>query len=178
MESEQNNTPDGKDIAKTDTSTGKNREYTAQPDNAVVEYPVGHSHPPKHSQFSSTHQPPDQVKKKATLAKKRATRELLKELLNMQYQFEENSQIKQELEKTFGKKAVKAGTVLDIMAMRQIIKSVKGNNTNAFREVLVQAYGLPKQQLEHSGPDGGPIETANNHVHTTVIIENPHNESS
>lgn len=49
-----------------------------------------------------------------------------------------------------------------------MLKAAKGGNVQAQIAILDRAYGKPKQALEHTGKDGGPIETAK-----TVIWELP-----
>lgn len=41
--------------------------------------------------------------------------------------------------------------------LKQMVKSAKGGNVQAQIAVLDRAYGKPKQAVEHSGPDKGPI---------------------
>lgn len=38
-----------------------------------------------------------------------------------------------------------------------LVKSAKSGNVQAGIAVLNRAYGMPKQQVEHGGKDGGPI---------------------
>lgn len=48
-----------------------------------------------------------------------------------------------------------------------LLKKAKKGDTKAAEIILAYAYGKPKQSHEHTGKDGGPIETK------TLIIELP-----
>lgn len=103
--------------------------------------------------------------------KKKAGREALRELLEgLKYTFQ-SPEAKLELELAFGKKAVKKANAYDIMTMKQMLVSIKKSHTLAYNTLNNQAYGFPKQSLEHGGPGGGPIQTRQV---TQVIVENPH----
>jgi len=41
--------------------------------------------------------------------------------------------------------------------LKEMIKSAKGGNVQAQIAVLNRAYGMPKQALEHTGKNSGPI---------------------
>lgn len=111
---------------------------------------------PKHTQFSSTNQP-DPAKAKATKAKKRFTRELVKQMLNTKYKFQDSSQIKQQLVAAFGPEVANM-TVGEIMTLQQANKAILKGDTFAFQNLLNQAFGLPKQKHELGGEDGEPIK--------------------
>ena len=50
-------------------------------------------------------------------------------------------------------------TVAELMDLRQIKKALDGD-LNAYKEILDRLEGKAKQQTEHTGPDGGPIQVA------------------
>lgn len=52
-------------------------------------------------------------------------------------------------------------TVELMLHFRQIEKAIKKSDTQAYNAFMNRAYGLPKQKMEHSGEDGGPIQTSN-----------------
>ncbi len=145
--------------------TGENAADTGE-----IREEVGPYKPPKATRFSSDRQP-DPSKQRATKAKKKFHRELMKELLSQKFVFKEGSELKKQLETSFGPRAAKL-TSGEIMALLQIQKAILKGDTVAFKELMNQAYGQPKQALEHSGPGGGPIETTNR-VTKTVIIKPP-----
>jgi len=151
-----------KNISTNPQNAGGSREKT---------YDVGHAKPPVQHQFSSTNQP-DPSKSAETKRRKRFTRETLKELLNRRYTFDDASQVKAQLVKAYGEKAVMKMTVMEIATIMQMHKAIIKGDTQAFNSLMVNTFGQPKQPLEHSGPGGAPIQHAQ--TITQVIINNPH----
>lgn len=49
-------------------------------------------------------------------------------------------------------------SVEDAITLQQISRAKTGD-TNAYKAVMDSAYGAPKQAIEHTGEDGGPIQT-------------------
>lgn len=112
--------------------------------------------------FTSTYQPGIQ-KSIETRKKQKEMRQALKKLLNSKYTFDDDSRIKQQLEKAFGKAVVKKFTAGEIMALQQMQKAIKQADTQAFTAVMNQALGMPKQQ----------IEDPNKQDHPAVLLQLP-----
>lgn len=121
--------------------------------------------------ITKENQPTGAAKSKGKQLKK-ASREALRDILNLKYTFSD-PKAKEELENAFGKRAVKNANAYEIAAMKQLLVSIRKSNSQAFTGLSNQAFGLPKQALEHTGAGGGPIATAQT-VITQVIVENPH----
>lgn len=100
------------------------------------------------TRFSSTNQPPKE-KKMAGIAKKKFTRQLLKDMLNLPYKFAPESQIKQQLIKAFGKE-IENMSIGEIMSLQQAQKAVLKSDSGAYMALLNQAFGLPKQDIDLS----------------------------
>lgn len=121
-------------------------------------YKVGDRKPPLHSRFSSEKQPPGSVKSEGK-RKKKFAREMMKELLSSKYFFNEDSQIKTQLVKAFGIKVLKH-TTGELIVLMQAQKAILKGDTNAANFLMTQSFGQPKQQFEHTGADGVPLERA------------------
>ncbi len=160
------------DIKKTETEVkpDEKREKTNDLKTSGAGYSVGKNKPPVHTQFSSTNQP-DPKKQRETKRKKRETREFLKVLINMDYKFPDESKVAKQLEASFGRR-VRSLSAVELIALQQFQKAILTGDTRAAEFVFNNAYGPVKQIMEHSGLNGGPIETKA--TVTKVIIENPH----
>lgn len=146
------------------------KKETVAGEEAGQEYKVGPGRPPLHTQFGKRPQP-DPKKSWETRRKKMALRDKMKEMLDMPYNWDANSQVKKQLETAFGKRIYKM-TVGEVMALQTMQKAILRGDSKAMNDFLNQAYGMPKQINEHSGINGGPIQQA---VTTTqVVINNPH----
>jgi len=137
-------------------------------ENSGEEYKVGPYKPPIQTRFGNR-PAPDPAKQKATKARKKFERQIFHDLLLMKYNFEENSPIKKQLVEIFGPKVLKMSAG-QIAYLRAIQKAVSKPGANDVAQLINQACGQPKQALEHSGPDGSPIETHNVQRITKVII--------
>lgn len=115
--------------------------------------------------FGEAQRQPSDESKRQGWAKKKFKRELIKEFLNTKFTFPKNSKIAKELIAAFGEDVTEcdAGT---IATLRQIQNVIDFGNPIAFEKLMNQAYGQPKQEIEHSGEIQGA--SINN-----IIIENP-----
>jgi hypothetical protein len=121
--------------------------------------------------FTPENQPSGDAKSIGRL-KKKASREILVELLSAKVDFEDNSAVKAELITIFGKKLVKNASAYELMAMRQMVKALKANDTQAFMALSNQTFGT-LQKMEYSGPGGQPIQMKSQ-VTRVVVVKNPH----
>jgi hypothetical protein len=94
--------------------------------------------------FTSTNQPSGEIKS-AGQQKRKFSRQMLKEMLDMQYKAK--APIKKELVAAFGPE-IEGMTIGQIMGLRQMQKAVNACDSNAFTAVLNQALGQPKQETE------------------------------
>jgi hypothetical protein len=124
--------------------------------------------------FTSGNQPPGTAKSLGK-QKKKASREALLELLSMKIDLDAMPQVRDELIQVFGKKALKKASAYEISAMRQMVKALKANDTQAFMALSNQTFGT-LQKMEHSGPGGKAIGMDFNGKVTTrvVVVKNPH----
>ena len=121
-------------------------------------YDVGKNKPNLATQWSATHQP-DPEKQKATKARKKITREIIKEMLSVGYNFANDSQIKKQLVTAFGEGALKL-TTFEIMTMQQVQKAILKADTQSYGVLLENALGKlmqPVQNVDGSGNDVRPI---------------------
>jgi hypothetical protein len=140
-------------------------------------YEIGKGKPPQTeasvaTRFgTSTGNKPDQVKSAITRKIKKEGRERLREMLSMKYKFTDDSKVRLQLVNAFGRGVLRL-TVWEIVQLQQFQKAILAGDSTAAAYISNQAFGLLKQTMEHSGPNGNPIET----VATTkrVIIQNPH----
>lgn len=116
-------------------------------------YKVGKNNPPIHTRFGNR-PPPDVNKQKETKKKNRYTRDRIKALMDLPYNFPPNSQLRGQLVQAFGEKVVRKLTGMEVAALMQINKAILKGDTQSFRELNNQAYGLPKQITELQGLDG------------------------
>lgn len=158
---------EGKEIEQKAADSGNNREK---------QYEVGYSKPPVTFQFSKDNQP-DPEKQKKTKAEKRQSREFLKELTGMPYNFQDGGKMKAQLVEAYGDKVLKLKAI-ELVVLVQYHKAILGGDSRAAEFIMSHTYGPAKQIMEHQGKDGGPIQTQNETIITQVIIENPHNEKT
>lgn len=90
---------------------------------------------------------PSGAQKSAGWRRKKFTRDVLKDMLNMPYKFLPASKLKDQLLKSFGPD-VKNMNIGQIMSLVQMNKSILAGDTAAFAAVLNQAHGFPKQQTD------------------------------
>lgn len=107
--------------------------------------------------FTAENQPSSDAKKEGWLRKKRA-QELVKAMLELNFKGDKNTALKKEAAEYFGINA-KEITVEMLLVYKQTKKAIEESDTQAFNAVMDRAYGKPKEKLEHSGVDDGPIET-------------------
>lgn len=113
-----------------------------------------------------------------------ASRDMYKELLGRSFTFDESNekhrQRKQELIAVFGRANVEGRSSQELWALSMIYSGIMNGNPNAFAVFNNQAFGLPKQKLEHTGYEDGPIQTQDIGqavIHQQlIIIENPNND--
>jgi len=117
---------------------------------------VGKNRPPKDKQFSSTNQP-DPEKQKATKAKKRVIKETIRALLETQYKFAPDSQLKKQMVAAFGADVLKK-PILEVMALQQVQKAILKGDTQAFTALLDRVDGRPVQAIAETDPDGNELE--------------------
>lgn len=108
--------------------------------------------------FTPDNQPTPEQKKAGWLKKKRA-QDLAKAVLEMKFVGSKDGGLKKEVAEFFGISEEEI-TVEIMMLFRQAEKAIKKFDTPAFNAVMDRAFGKPKEKLEHSGPDDGPIETS------------------
>lgn len=138
--------PKSKTIAK----TSKKRAKTPSPRS-------GHVLPDAPKPFSAENQPTPEQKKEGWLKKKRGP-ELAKAVLQLAFQGMKNSELKKQAAEYYGIEESEL-TVELMLLFRQAEKAIQKADTPAFNAVMDRSYGKPKEKLEHSGPDDGPIET-------------------
>jgi hypothetical protein len=105
--------------------------------------------------FTSENQPTGQAKS-AGKQKKKFTREVLKEMLNMPYKFAEDSGLKKQLIAAFGKDVLDL-PIGEIMSLMQMQKAVLKGDTAAYNSVIDQALGRPAQAIINTDEDGNVI---------------------
>lgn len=115
-------------------------------------YEVGKNKPPKATQFSATNQP-DPEKQKETWKKKRFTRDLIKEMLQMKYKFTADSQVKQQLVNAYGEEVLDL-SIGQIMTLQQMQKAILKGDTQAYSIVIDQALGKQVQAVQNVDADG------------------------
>lgn len=107
--------------------------------------------------FTSDNQPTPEAKREGWLKKKRA-QELVKAVLELNFQGGKGAALKKEAAEYFGIDA-KEITIEMMLLYKQTKKAIDDSDTQAFNAVMDRAFGKPKEKLEHSGPEDGPIET-------------------
>lgn len=128
--------------------TGKIREKRSD---------VGPKKPPIDKRFSSTNQP-DPAKQKATKAKKKVFRELIREMLNGKYKFADDSQIKKQLVTAFGPEILNK-TTGEIMILQQMQKSILKADSQSFMALLDRVEGRPVQAIAQTDSDGDDLDS-------------------
>ncbi|MFA9219856.1 MAG: hypothetical protein ACEQSL_01575 [Sediminibacterium sp.] len=98
--------------------------------------------------FTEDLQPSPELKK-AGWAKRKFSRDLIKELLDHPYKFKEGSQIAEQLKQAFGDDILNTGAGAIITA-QQIQKSILEGDTQSANNLFNQALGMPKQQQDIS----------------------------
>lgn len=151
--------------------TGESKQDTGESRGIQTTFGKGGIPTPPGKKFTSDNQP-DPSKQKATKAKKRFTRQLMADLIEQKYKFGPDSAVKKQLVEAFGPKAASL-TAAEIMVLKQVQKAILKADTPAFKAIMDQTIGLPKQALEHSGPDGQPIQTEGVTKITRVVIMHP-----
>lgn len=58
------------------------------------------------------------------------------------------------------------------MTLVQANKAITKGDTQAYKALLEAAYGAPTQTLEHTGLDGGPIQTDSRRTWNVVMHNN------
>lgn len=118
----------------------------------------------KATQFTSDKQPEGKVKS-AGWQKKRFTRQIIREFLEGKFNL--SPELKKQFEAKFG--IDPDNITVGAAALMQQAMLAMGNGTiakQAAEFLFNQAYGQPKQEIEHSGEIQGPV--INN-----IVIENP-----
>jgi hypothetical protein len=96
--------------------------------------------------FSKDYQPSNAVKQ-AGWDRKKFTRQVLKEMLDMKYKFSAKSPIKKSLVAAYGEQVLDM-TVGQLMGLQQMEKAIKKSDSIAFTAMINQALGMPKQETE------------------------------
>ena len=117
----------------------------------------GNPPPDPKKPFTTENQPSPEAKSNGWLKKKRA-QELVKAMLELNFSGSKNAALKKEAADYFGIDA-KEITIEMMLLFKQTKKAIDDSDTQAFNAVMDRAFGKPKEKLEHSGPDEGPIET-------------------
>lgn len=125
--------------------------------------------PPMGVRFTAENQP-DPKKQSNTKQKRKIGREILRDMMAAKFEFKEDSPIRQELVKLYGKNVLRL-SALEIMTIRIMQKCVKEGNVQAYRELMIQTFGQPKFTAELSGLDGAPLIGISQT--TNVIFKNP-----
>lgn len=107
--------------------------------------------------FSAENQPSPEAKKAGWLKKKRA-QDLAKAMLELTITGKKNDKLKKEAAEYFGIDPSEI-TVEVMLLFKQAQKAIEKSDTQAFNAFMDRAFGKPKEKLEHSGPEEGPIET-------------------
>lgn len=102
------------------------------------------------AKFTSTNQPTNPGRRPGIRNRSTIARELLAQVLDMQNYNTKNART---LEKLGFATTDEAEALLTAV---QIVKGLAGD-TQAYKAVADSAYGAPKQAVEHTGEDGGPI---------------------
>ncbi len=99
--------------------------------------------------FTSTKQPTGRAKSEGKMRAK-FTRERIKELLAAQYNFSANSKVRVQLETAFGKQVIANADAGTLAIMQQINLAILKGDTMAAREILNQAFGMPKETVSQT----------------------------
>ena len=147
--------------------SGENRE---QP------YRVGDKKPPLEHRFSKDKQPNREGREKAksTIAKRRAIREEMLNLLHLPYKFSENSGVYKQLVTAFGEKAVKKAMKdgsWQLAYLQMINKSILTADGKSLMDAINQPLGMPKQVQELSGPDGTELFAGKSDAEVMAMVE-------
>lgn len=78
---------------------------------------------------------------------RRFRRQMIADMLGLQYKFTPDSQIKKQLVAAFGPEILEM-TVGEVMTLQQFQKAVLRGDSTAFGTVMNQAFGMPKQEVE------------------------------
>lgn len=153
------------------------QNVTGDPTGGKKEYEVGNCKPPVQHQFTKEKQPPTENKKRGK-DKKKFERESILELLSMPHKLKEASTARQQLVEAYGPKVLKLSGG-QLWVLRAIQKGILTGSGKELPQFLNQALGMPKQKLEHSGPDGEPIPINQTTVVTKTLMikpptQNPH----
>lgn len=118
--------------------------------------------PPKGVRFTKDNQPSGE-KKSEGKKKRKFTRELMKEMLNMKYKFAEDSALKKQLVAAFGNDILDK-PIGEVMTLMQMQKAVLKGDTAAFNSIIDQAFGRPAQAIINTDEDGNVLPP----VHLTL----------
>jgi hypothetical protein len=117
----------------------------------------GYPPPDPKKPFTTENQPTPEAKKAGWLKKKRA-QELVKAVLELGFQGKKNKSLRKEAAEYFTIDENEITFEL-MLLFKQTKKAIDDSDTPAFNALMDRGYGKPKEKLEHSGPDDGPIET-------------------
>jgi hypothetical protein len=106
--------------------------------------------------FTADNQPPADVKK-GGWARKNLLKNLAKAMLEQDFVGAEGSQLKAAAAQYMGLPVEEITNEL-MMHFRQLEKAIQKADTGAYNAFMDRAYGKPKQAVEHTGEDGGPIQ--------------------
>lgn len=111
--------------------------------------------PPIGKRFTKEDQPSGKAKSDGK-KKAKFTRSVLKEMLNMNYTFAEDSQLKKQLVQAFGPDVLKL-SVAEMMSLMQMQKAMLKGDTAAYNAVMDQSLGRPAQSIIQTDEDGNAI---------------------
>lgn len=104
---------------------------------------------PAGKKFTKDYQPAPKAKSEGW-KKRRFSRDLIKEMLNGKFKFTDKSQVKKNLIQSFGEEVVDL-TIGELMTLRQMHKAISEGDHNAYKTLVDQALGNPKQEVNNSG---------------------------
>lgn len=115
----------------------------------------GDNTPPEGQRFTADNQPPPENKKQGW-ERKKFSRTVIREMLDMPFKFKKDSQIRQQIIDSFGAEALKLN-IGQIMSLQQMMKSIKKADTYAYTTVIDQALGKAVQSVAQTDNEGNNI---------------------